>query len=145
MGLGNPESYDKSSRRIFLQFIATDWARRLDPDVFVKKMYIRLQQMNMMCPVLFSSKECETNLFISDVRFPNEFHMLRNNGFILVKINRDEALRVAAGAVSLDHKSETLLDAYPDEAFDYVIDNNGTFKDFYFKIDEMLNYIGVQK
>jgi hypothetical protein len=71
--------------------------------------------------------------------------MLRNNGFILVKINRDEALRVAAGAVSLDHKSETLLDAYPDEAFDYVIDNNGTFKDFYFKIDEMLNYIGVQK
>jgi hypothetical protein len=145
MGFEPPECYDKSFRRSFLQFVATDWARAIDPDIFVKKMQIRLKQMDVMCPVLFPNRERETDIFISDVRFPNEFHMSRSNGFILVKINRDEALRVAAGATNLDHDSETLLDSYPDDAFDYIIDNNGTFKEFYSKIDEMLKYIGVQK
>ena len=145
MGFDPPESYDKSFRRNFLQFVATDWAREIDPDIFVNKMRNRLTLFDTMCPVLFSDSELHTSIFITDVRFPNEFNMLRENGFALVKINRDEALRVAVGATTLDHDSEILLDPYPDEAFDYVINNNRTLKDFRSEIDKMLAYMKVQK
>lgn len=67
------------------------------------------------------------NYCVPDMRFLNDFRLLKENGFILIKIIRDDRV------VDRDqnHQSEIELDQKDDTEFDYVIRNNGT-------IDEML-------
>lgn len=69
------------------------------------------------------------NFFVADVRFKNEFKKYRENGFILVRIDRDESLR--ANDRDPKHISEVDLD---DVEFDIVIKNNGTLEEFYEKL-----------
>jgi len=70
---------------------------------------------------------------LTDVRFENEADAVLKQGGILVRINRD----------SLDtndqHPSETSLDNF--DKFDYVIENDGTLKDFKNKVIEFCKII----
>ena len=54
---------------------------------------------------------------ITDVRFPNEIHAIRDLGGVVVRIDR-------AKAPKLDHPSECALDDWSD--WDHVIENNGS-------------------
>jgi len=69
----------------------------------------------------------DTNIYIPDVRFPNEADMLRKCGFKIVKLTRRDR------PIDRDpnHPSETSLADYP---FDLVIENDGTIDDFYRKV-----------
>lgn len=55
-------------------------------------------------------------IIIPDVRFPNEYHAIKQAGGLVVRINREEA------ETGDTHPSETALD---DFHFDFYIDNNG--------------------
>ena len=69
------------------------------------------------------------NWIVTDVRFENEANAIRENGGILIRINRNTGLNDT-------HISETALDDYKD--FDLVIDNNGTIDEL---IDKVYNFM----
>ena len=71
------------------------------------------------------------SIFISDLRFPEEYDMLSKHGFQLVKIVRENR------AVSdPTHVSETAL---VDHSFHHTVENNGEKEDFYKKLDLLVD------
>lgn len=58
-------------------------------------------------------------IVVTDVRFPNEFFHLKEKGFILLRIKRDNQEQI-------DNISETTQDLIRNSEFDIVLDNNGT-------------------
>lgn len=99
--------------------------RRIHADTWVNLLLRGLS--NELGPVdTLAQRAC-----VDDVRFPNEFDVLRQAGFIVVKITARERTRETRlkgngkwqSADQLSHESETALD---DPAFraDYVIDND---------------------
>ncbi len=73
---------------------------------------------------------------ISDVRYPNEGDKVHAEAGTLVKVLRDGA-GVEVGA---NHSSETAMKNYTD--FDFIIDNNGSFEEYFAKFDELMEEIG---
>lgn len=56
---------------------------------------------------------------VSDLRFREEFYSLKKEGFILIRIKRNEELII-------NDISEKDLDSIPDDKFDFIIENNST-------------------
>ena len=69
---------------------------------------------------------------ISDLRYLNEAEILKKNGFILIRVNRDVEDRRQYGISNTEDLSETELDNY--DKFDYIIDNIGLTKKELFDI-----------
>ena len=113
--------------RRLLQILGTEWGRDKDPDIWVK---LLLQEARALPK--------ETNIYVTDVRFPNEIAALAKNGFILVHIERPEHIRLnafvseAVGG-STKHASETAL---KDSAalWHVHILNDGTLEEFHTKL-----------
>ena len=116
--------FENTKDRKFLQFIGTDWARNKQDDIWVNI-------------ALTKSKNLEVAL-ISDLRFNNEFKILKENGWFNVKIIRNNSPTTRIGNGNIDHSSETELDILHNLSWDYIIENNGTLDEFYKKIDIML-------
>ena len=85
-----------------------------------------------------------TDIVISDLRFPAEYHLLKAHGFFLVRIeidmetqmqrlNKDEP---GTDLALLTDPSETLLDA--GYGWDYMLDGAVSFKEFYNAVGDML-------
>ena len=74
------------------------------------------------------------NIIITDMRFPNEFEYLRSQGFITVKITRQNKPIDR----NVNHISETALSNH---LFDYTIENDGTIEEYYEKIDNLLKLL----
>lgn len=108
--------------RKFLQFIGTEWARGIDDMVWVKQ-FLKSASVISDAPI-----------YCSDLRFINEAEALKENGWTLVKIMRNETEnRVGTGDAL--HCSETELDKF--DNWDYVIENNGSLEELYEKINEI--------
>ena len=136
VNLPPPNTYTKAQRRNFLQFIGTQWGRTLDYDLWAKMMDEKLTKFESLyqpCPSLFRSSELDTNIFVTDVRFPNEVAVLKKHGFTIVRIDREEELRDLTG--NPNHESEVSLDGH--HYYDYIIDNNSSLNDFYSKLDAL--------
>ena len=112
-------SYEKD--RQFLQYIGSDWAKKKEKDVWIN---IALRE----------AKQEKDNVFISDLRFPDEFTALKNDNFVCIKLIRDKQ-EERKGTGSHQHSSETALDIIPDEMWDYIIDNNSTLDEFHDQLD----------
>lgn len=119
-GLKHPDEFPKESRRALLQFVGTEWGRNLDPDIWIKNMDKRLSDIN-------------THVCVTDVRFPNEADLLRKHGFKIIRVERPEEDRIAAGATNLNHISETALDFGYE--FDKTFYNIGPKRDLYTLVD----------
>lgn len=122
--------FKEEKDRKFLQIVGTEWGRDKDPNVWVNV---------VMRKILGESTNA--NIYISDLRFPNEMKALKDAGFILILITRDEKNRLEnfkndAGGSTV-HASETALRGYEDQ-FHYKIENNGTLQEFYEKLDEIV-------
>ena len=119
--------------RKFLQFIGTNWGREKDPDMWV----------NIVLKDLPDSE----NIYCSDVRFLNEFRNLKNKGWIMIKVNRNDNLinsnRVGTGNNA--HISEQELDSLDASEWDFVIENNSTLENLYIKLDCIVRDIKFQK
>ena len=108
--------------RKFLQWIGTDWAREKDNNI-----WINLAINNI--------KNIDGNVYCSDVRFINEFKSLKENGFIVIKIERNLTF---TNKSSTNHISENDLDKIENSEWDYVIKNDGTLKELYRQIDDIV-------
>ena len=112
--------FEQEKDRKFLQFIGTEWARQKNSNIWIDKLH------NSVIPT--------ENSFVSDVRFPDEFYSLKENGWICIKILRDHQ-KNREGTGSTKHSSEAMIDIIPDEDWDYILVNNGTKEDFREQID----------
>jgi len=72
---------------------------------------------------------------ISDVRYPNEADKIHSVGGKVIKVTRPGS-GVSVGA---NHSSETAMKNYKE--FDYVIDNNGGFDEYFSKLDKLMEEI----
>lgn len=72
---------------------------------------------------------------ISDVRYPNEADKIHAREGVVVKVNREGA-GVTVGA---NHSSETAMREY--KGFDFIVDNNQSFEDYFKKIDALMEEI----
>jgi len=76
----------------------------------------------------------ETLTVVTDVRFANEAKFIKDNGGLLVRVNR-----VFGSAADL-HRSETSLDGFN---FDLVVDNNGTLEQLKQQADNLIKQYGI--
>lgn len=104
--------------RIVLQWWGTDYRRNDNQEYWVRK--------------LLYSMHPGANYAISDVRFASEAEAIRDNGGIVIKIERDADLDIPVGIPR--HASEEL-----NFDVDYVVQNNGSFQDLYEQIEKCLN------
>jgi hypothetical protein len=113
--------FEEKKDRDFLQIIGT-WGRNKDPSVWINSMDINEDE----------------NIFVSDVRFNNEFDFLKKNGFIMIRILRDLEDIKDFGNGDIKHLSETELIYKPLTEWDYIIKNNESLDIFYKKLDEII-------
>ena len=102
--------------------------REIFPDIWVDTVFYttipELQKNGFDCFV------------VSDVRYPNEGDKVHKEGGTLVKVLRD-----AGGVIhGAQHSSETAMKNYTN--FDFIIDNNGTFEEYFERIDKLMEEIG---
>lgn len=72
---------------------------------------------------------------VSDVRYPNEGDKIHAEAGTLIKVLRDEG----GVEVGSEHSSETAMKDYTD--FNFVIENNGTFEEYFEKLDKIAEAI----
>ncbi len=84
-----------------------------DPDIWVRMMSRRL--------------DYSKHTIITDLRFTNEFEMLKKYGFTLIGIKRKES----------DPLCNKDYDDLPEDQFDHVVINDGSFHDFETKAEEL--------
>jgi hypothetical protein len=111
-------NYNKD--RKFLQYIGTDWGRAIDENIWIN---VLLEKGN---------KSTKDYIFVSDIRFENEFEALKQDGWICVKIVKKTKLVDS-------HISENNLDTIEDYKWDYIVTNNSNINNFYNKIKTILD------
>lgn len=114
--------FKQEKNRLFLQFIG-DWARKQQSDIWVDKLIEKINNTT-------------TSIFVTDSRYLNELLRLKKEGFIIIRINADENIRIARGATNLTHASELELDLFKD--YDYIVDNNTSFENLYSQLDSII-------
>ncbi len=121
--------FKQEKDRQFLQYIGTEWARSKNENVWVDLLLKHVQEYPP-----------ETNVYISDVRFPNELKVLKDNGFFTIRIDRDAAEQDKTfGKGDRKHASETSLDGVTD--WDYILNNNGSIDEFCSSLDHIVELI----
>jgi hypothetical protein len=113
-------------RRI-LQWWGTEYRRAQDPDYWTKAWARKISQYDPNT----------THILIDDVRFINELNSIKEQGGLIVKIERPGF----NGANN--HASETALDHYRD--WDAVILNDGTLEQFYVKVNALADSLQAQR
>jgi len=97
-----------------LQFLGSHYREKYGNKFWVKK---------------FFENALEINHIVTDLRFPEEFEACKQRNYILVRIKRQDDLRLdSAGNRDINHISETALDSTPDAFFDFIINNNGSME-----------------
>lgn len=107
--------------RQLLQKFGTEVGRSISPNLWVDAL--------MNDYIEAKSEGYEEDWIVTDVRFKNEAEAIRENGGILIRLNRNTGFND-------QHSSETALDDYKN--FDLIIDNNGTLDEL---IDKVYNFM----
>ena len=114
---------DEKGRKL-LQEIG-DVGRAYDANIWIKYVEGKMQSLQNFDKI--------ENFTIDDVRFKNEIDWIEKNNGIVIKISRNSKYSINLHGVS--HISENELNNY---SFKYNIDNNGSFEEFYQKINNIL-------
>lgn len=106
-----------------LQFLGEGLRQLYDRDIFVNSAVKTISQITP-----------NTHVVVTDLRYKNEYNMLKSMGFVTIRVNRKDR------PIDRDptHISETDLD---DATFDYVIDNDGTIQYLCDKVVEIVSSI----
>jgi hypothetical protein len=132
------EPTDGRKPRALYQGIGQD-VRKYDPDVWVNYLFKRVNQLDP-----------ETNIVVTDVRQPNEVNALREKGFVIIKVEADEEIRLERARVKddyftledLNHETETAVDTLD---VDFTLFNNLGFEDLYQTVDFIVWYLFEEK
>lgn len=112
--------------RHLLQYLGTEWARySIAPDIWVR---IFLKGL--------ANVEPDTNIFCTDLRFHNECEILHANNFVVIRVERPETRRLAAGASRMAHPSEVEI---PHLDVDFTVYNRSTLEDYHARLELLLN------
>lgn len=122
--------------------------REIDPDVWVNLTMRQIDDYLHLHPCECGGCALKPRVVVTDCRQRNEYDRLRAEGFVFVRINADDELRIRraleAGdkftAEDLTHETELLVDSFD---VDYEIDNNGTASELYAQIDAIMRELGV--
>ena len=121
--------YGKSPRQIMQE--VGEKMREIYEDIWVDTVF------NTTIPPL---EESGYDFFvISDVRYPNEGDRVHHFEGTVVRVDRE----AGGTSVGADHLSETAMDDY--EGWDFIIDNNGTFEEYYAKVSGLVEEIDDRK
>ena len=112
--------------RKFLQQFGDFFKNQTSEDIFID-----------LCLKKIRSLPSSENIYISDLRFENEFKKLKNEGFKCIKIIRgvDNTDRIGNGLK--EHNSETSLKNIDDNEWDHIIYNNYSLNDLYSHLDNI--------
>ena len=118
----------KQEFRSLLQVWGTDFRRHFcGTDYWIEKMDNALEK----------AKGNYKNLFVTDVRFPNEADFIRSKGGKLIRVERRYmSYANVQDAVTDPHPTENQMDDYSD--FDYVLNNDGTEQELHESVRNML-------
>lgn len=108
-----PGTGGKTVRRV-LQEVG-EKMREIDPDIWIKQAFA---SPDVEKAIRFPTRAW-TFVVFCDVRFPNEFQCIKNEGGCLIKVVRPD-YQALEGAEA-EHASECSLDRFSDSAFDLVI------------------------
>lgn len=108
--------------------------RKIDPKVWIKHCHRSILASNAK------------RVVINDLRQPNEYEFCKREGFIIVRVECDENIRIERAKKrgdsfkleDLHHETEQFVDMYD---VDYVITNNGTLFSLYRQVDDMMKNI----
>ncbi|AHL67626.1 putative deoxynucleotide monophosphate kinase [Chloriridovirus anopheles1] len=112
--------FPRTKDRKFLQFIGTEWARHTNKNVWVDLLKNKVLE------------NAHQNIFVSDLRFQNEFKVLKSLGFVCVRIVGDS--KIASDGYS-NHQSDNDLADCTD--WDWVIENKGELQELCAKLDQV--------
>ena len=109
----NSDSASSIPLRILLQQTADKIKKNFGEDYFIKSLFRTIENYG------------KKDVIVPDCRYINEYEALREKGFYIVKIERDNILKD-------NHDSENSAVNLPDNMFDAKISNNGNLKDLAF-------------
>lgn len=109
--------------------------RQIDEDVWIKRAEQTMKY--------YEQYRDTRGIVIDDLRQPNEYEWARANGFVIIRINAPDELRIerakAAGddfdINDLTHETEKHVDTF---AVDYEVSNSGDIRDLERQIDEIM-------
>jgi hypothetical protein len=79
-------------------------------------------------------KKTKGSVIVTDLRFPEEWEMLKRNGFVTVRVDRPDR------QITRDpnHISEIALDNSEDFVWDFTLKNEGTLLDLERSVEELV-------
>src|SRR5690606_21445144 len=124
---------DKKPRELLQQI--GQLFRQIDEDVWIKRAEQTMKY--------YEQYRDTRGIVIDDMRQPNEYEWARANGFVIIRINAPDELRIerakAAGddfdEADLTHETERYIDGF---AVDYEIDNTYNLEELERQIDEII-------
>ncbi|PHF07237.1 hypothetical protein [Bacillus toyonensis] len=123
------------------------WLREIDPDIWIK---MTLGKVHEYCfEDALNKVNHKPKVLVNGVRQPNEYQRLRDEGFIIIRVNASDDLLIgrakAEGDVfteaDLEHETESHIDNFE---VDYEINNVGSIGEMYDQLDTIMKDIGVQ-
>lgn len=120
---------NKKDRKL-LQFIGT-WGRSYNQNIWVEILLKKVENID------------KNIIFLSDLRFKNEYEHLKKNNWIIILIKKQEISNIIDIIGTGDHNHESELDLFniDERFFDYVINNNTTLDDFYNELEIIISKI----
>lgn len=107
----------KMTPRLLLQLLGTECGRQII-------------HPNIWCNATMAGYKPKDNWIITDVRFPNEAKSIKDEGGILIRVDRPGFENTG------NHLSETALDDYKD--FDSIIINDGSIESLSKKVEDFM-------
>lgn len=139
-----PDLPEDVKPRELLQFIGEGF-RKHDPYVWIKAMERQIREHRQYDPL---SSYRDSKFVITDCRYMNELEWCKANGFITIKIEADDSIRLER-ALKDNPKFDWHLMYDPSElevpqmVTDYTIINNGSFDEYLADVTELLKYFNV--
>ncbi|WJE22402.1 hypothetical protein QRY07_11955 [Bacillus cereus] len=123
------------------------WLREIDSDIWVK---MTMGKVHEYCfEDALNKVNHKSKVLVNGVRQPNEYQCLKDEGFVIIRVNSSDDLRIGraneAGDVftedDLTHETESHIDNFK---VDYEFSNNGELIQLYDQFDAIMRDIGVQ-
>ncbi|MEQ4485234.1 adenylate kinase [Cohnella silvisoli] len=143
---GIVDGVSRKPRELYQWFGQTMRAR--DPDIWVRKCFAWIQrEYDVMHD--YDPANHPFRSVITDLRQPNEIERCRAEGYVIIRVNCPEAIRLErarqAGdtftAESLAHETESHIAGF---AVDYEVENAGTMADLYAEVDAIMARINAE-
>ncbi|WJX07947.1 hypothetical protein QTA68_11745 [Bacillus cereus] len=123
------------------------WLREIDPDIWVK---LTMGKVHEYC---FEDSLNKVNhkpkVLVNGVRQPNEYQRLKDEGFIIIRVNASDDLRIGRARnvgdvfteADLGHETESHIDTFE---VDYEINNDWNLVQLYNQFDVIMKDIGMK-